>query len=419
APLSGLEGRIAVRTGRFALPGGFVAAPARFALAMRGAETELGELEGGLAGGTLKGTLRVRDLGGARRLSLEGTLQEARLEELVWRASGRPVATGALGLTVQLEGEGRALKALVASLNGGGTIRAEGGEIRGLNPLAFEFMLRAADTGLELTAEKVRDAFAAHLAAGVLPFRRIEGAYAISAGVARSRNVAVEAEGVATLASARLDLSALTLDSEWTFAVTRPLDQKTKAQPPQVALAFAGPIAAPSRTLDVSALLGFLTVRAFEKEVERIEAMQSEILERQRLGRDLQRQREERRRREREAQEAEARARVEAEARAKAEAEARARAEAEERARQERQEQRARQDAEDRTRREAAERAARQAVPSVIQASPQLGPPDESFLRQTLEDNLRAAPSLGPSVDGQRRQVRPERRAPASPGPLQ
>jgi hypothetical protein len=326
ALLAGLEGRIQIRAGRFALPT-YTVSPARFALVLRPHETEIADFDGGLAAGRLTGALRVRDLGGARRIGLEAKLQGARLEELVWRSSGRPVATGSLDATAQLEGEGRALKALVANLSGGGTIRVEAGEIRGLNPQAFDFVLHAADSGLELTPDKVREAFAGHLAAGVLPFRRIEGAFAATAGVLRSRNVAVESEGVATLASAKLDLATLTLDSDWSFAVTRPLDPNVKAPPPQVGLSFAGPIAAPKRSLDVAGLQGFLTVRAFEKEVERIEAMQADILEKQRFGRELIRLGQERRRREREAEAARA-----AEERAKAEAAARAKREAEEEA---------------------------------------------------------------------------------------
>ncbi len=72
---------------------------------------------------------------------------------------------------------------------------------------------------------------------------------------------------------------------------------------PEVGILFEGPLADPRRSIDVTPLLGYLAVRAFEKEVERIEALQADILEKELFHRQLKRQRLEAAARERRARE--------------------------------------------------------------------------------------------------------------------
>jgi hypothetical protein len=122
---------------------------------------------------------------------------------------------------------------------------------------------------------------------------------------------------------------------------------------PALRLDFAGPLASPGRTMNVTDITSFLSLRAFERERRRVERLQANVLEKQRLRRevalykytavvrDAQRQRdavleqqrscEEKRLRELArdaAAESQAKAAAAAEAKARADAEARAKAQA-------------------------------------------------------------------------------------------
>jgi hypothetical protein len=126
-------------------------------------------------------------------------------------------------------------------------------------------------------------------------------------------------------------------------------DEALTGADPGLRLDFNGPLASPNRALDVTDITGFLSLRAFERERRHIERLQSNVLEKQRLRREvalyrfdaaqreIQRQHdaqiEQQRRAEEErlralAQQAAAEKKAEADARAKAEADERARAEA-------------------------------------------------------------------------------------------
>ena len=56
---------------------------------------------------------------------------------------------------------------------------------------------------------------------------------------------------------------------------------------PSIRLNYVGPLAQPALTTDVSGLTGYLSLRAFEKERRRVEALQASVLEKQRLRREV------------------------------------------------------------------------------------------------------------------------------------
>ena len=192
---------------------------------------------------------------------------------------------------------------LVSTLSGSGSFVVADGLVRSVNPHAFASIMRAADSGLELKKDAVEAAFAGHLDAGTLMFDRAAGSFSVAAGMVRISTVSVDSPSATVLGSATLDLNNLSIRSDWSLKVDAGSERVTGAQP-EVGLAFAGPLAEPERSLDVTPLLGFLTVRAFEQEVERIESLQADILEKEFFLRQQKREREEEGRRRREAEEA-------------------------------------------------------------------------------------------------------------------
>nr|WP_244316725.1 AsmA family protein [Pannonibacter sp. XCT-34] len=256
-------------------------------------------IDAGLAGGKITGNLALTRSGAEAGLS--GTLQVAgaRLEELVWEAGGRAVATGQLDASGEFQSSGRSISALVAALAGGGTLQLSGAELRAMNPAAFDLVIRAADAGLVLEDDKIREVFASQLDAGSLELERLDGTLALNGGRLALRNVAASAEGAELTGQALLNLNDWTLDSDITVKVDAGSNATAGAEP-QAALLFSGDLAAPERSIDVAPFTAFLTLRSFEQEVERVERLQAEILERDRLMREVKYFREEALRRQQE-----------------------------------------------------------------------------------------------------------------------
>ena len=357
------------------------AASGRLRLKPGGALT-LQEGKADLAGGQIAGTFAIRRSGGEAGINGALRITDADLAAYVWTRQGRPLATGRFDLNAEFDGTGRSVAGIVSSLGGGGTFTIKDGEIRSLNPDAFGLVIRAADAGLDLTDEEIRKAFASHLDTGVLPFDTIEGTFSITGGVARMRNVSVDNEEAALFGNAQADLESGTLESDFSLRVD-PGENAVTGADPQVGLVFSGPIEAPSRQIDIAPFTAFLTLRAFEQEVRRVEALQADILERERLMRELKRLRQIESRKEREAEE-QRRAAEEAARRAAEEA---ARLAAEEDAR--------RRAAEEAARGEAPPTASPLSLPDVVPGPTPLGtvPAPQPAAPAGAADDARASPS--------------------------
>jgi uncharacterized protein involved in outer membrane biogenesis len=269
--------------------------------------------EAELAGGRLTGAVQLAMRGGQAALELSAAIERASLAELAWHGGGRPLLRGLLDASFELNGRGRSLAGLVSTLSGSGSFAVSDGLVRSVNPHAFSSIIRAADSGLELERDAVEAAFRGHLDAGTLMFDRASGSFSVSSGILRVSTISVDAPSASVLGGAALDLNDMTLRSDWSLKVD-PGPERVAGAEPEVGLVFAGPIAAPERAVDVTPLLGFLTVRAFEQEVERIENLQADILEKDFFLRQHRREREERAWRRRQAEEAERLAREAAEA---------------------------------------------------------------------------------------------------------
>ncbi|WP_428686883.1 AsmA family protein [Roseibium sp.] len=248
-------------------------------------------IAGSFAGGSVNASLSVRRSEAEAALSGRVKLDAADLRRLSWQRDGRAVASGSLDLFLEFEGAGRSISAIVTGLNGGGTFVLKNGDFRGLNPKAFPLVTRAVDAGLDLQDDKIRDVFVSHMDAGSLPFDRVDGTLTLVGGRLSARNVVVDSKKAEIFGSAELNLGTDDLDADFSLKVDPGEDAVTGAEP-QVGLLFGGPVDDPQRRIDIAPFTAYLTLRAFEQEVERVEKLQAEILERDRLVRELKHQRE-------------------------------------------------------------------------------------------------------------------------------
>jgi large subunit ribosomal protein L24 len=176
---------------------------------------------------------------------------------------------------MEADGGGRTPAALIGSLRGAGTITLERATIAGLAPAAFDVVIRAVDRGLTVDAAKIRDMMEAALQSGGLLVARGDGAFSISAGQVRWGSVVASAEGADVTFSGLVDLSAWALDARLILSSSASAPGVAAGRP-DVFIALKGPMAKPSRTVDVSAFTGWLTLRAVERQSKQLEALESE-----------------------------------------------------------------------------------------------------------------------------------------------
>jgi len=268
-----LTGRVSFRSMRATLTPSLTARQARGVLRLGRGEIALDELEAELAGGRLIGQLEFRSdadgLTARGRLALSGAEAAA-----IVPAAGKPPISGRLAAQVDAEGTGRSPAALLGSLGGGGTVTLASAQFAGLDSKAFDAGIRAADQGLTIDVPRIHNLVVAAFDSGRLGVPQLDGAISIRAGQARLAQTIGRADGADLALSGHVDLSENVLDAKLTLTGTK-VGTVTGGGRPEVFIALKGPIPAAKRAVDVSALVGWLTLRGIDQQARRLEAIES------------------------------------------------------------------------------------------------------------------------------------------------
>ena len=276
-------------------------------------------------GGKVTGRLAMATGEGAGIFRTKLAVSGANPETVIWKNGNTPVAAGRFAVDLSAEATGKSVRELLASASGSGQIRAGGLVLRGLNPDAFQPWLQAAGTlAGPIDAAKVRPLVDQQLWQSEIALGEVVMPFTVSEGNLRMQNVTAQTDKVALSGELSLDLANESLTGALGLAY-KPGAEELAGAEPSIRLTYSGPLAQPALTTDVSGLTGYLSLRAFERERRRVEALQASVLEKQRLRREVALYRYQAA--EREA----AKARAEAEAKARDAEEARLRAIAQER----------------------------------------------------------------------------------------
>ena len=292
-------------------------------------------------GGTIGGLFELSNNNGSGLFSGQLKIANAPVPELIPGAALEGNADISAGLTAN----GKSVEGMMASLSGSGTATVRNIVIPGLSPDALKPILAEADAaGTDIDNERTA-AFAPELIqSGSFAADETEFAITIAGGVLRAPPVVLERSEANLSVEARADLGAGTVGATGELIYDAGIDAVVGAEP-AVRFDAQGQPGAVAVKLDTGPLAQFLTQRALEREQARVEAMQAQLLERQRLRREvryyaslqLERERlaEEQRRAEEEARAAEEARKAAEEAEARRKAEEAARLKAEEQARRE------------------------------------------------------------------------------------
>ncbi len=286
-------------------------------LSARSGELTLDKVSGSWLGGSMTGRLSLANTDGngflQSRLDVKGadlgrSLNALRLDRGLDPSNA---LSGTFDMTFVGEGGGASAAELIGAASGSGEVTLPRLAIRDLDLSILPRIVAQADSlGTELDQDKVRAMADGLLSAGETVIEGLKLPFALSDHTLRVQNAVAETTAAGLDGTVRLDFDTGALDGEIGVALV-PGDLAMEGAAPNLRLLLQGEALSPERVLDVTELTNFLSLRAFEKERRRVEALQSSVLEKQRLRREA------------------ALARANAETRARIEEEERQRAEAE------------------------------------------------------------------------------------------
>ncbi len=233
-------------------------------------ELSLDDISGDVAGGHLAGQLSFRSGG-------EGVTAHAKIELTgadaanLFGSGARPPITGSMGLSAEIDGAGMSPAALIGSLHGSGKIALTDAQLAGLDPRAFDAVTRAVDQGLAIDQARISDIVSKALESGRLTVKHAEGTIAVSAGQLRLSDVSADSKDAVLSVAGNLDLTDGSIDARLVLSGA----VQAAGSRPDIFMALQGPVAAPARSVDVSALTGWLTLRAVDNQAKQLREIEN------------------------------------------------------------------------------------------------------------------------------------------------
>lgn len=255
-------------------------------LAWKGGEFTLTDMSGAWLGGTLAGRLKVAN-------AEENGLFEARIElggidvsKAVWATPNGVVATGKADVTLAVDASGKSVAGMVEGASGSGEARISDLTLHGLDTAALPSLLEMAD-GVEgdISKERVAGFATDAILKGEAALESVRVPFALASGRLRMQSVAAENSGASLSGDADIDLSGDTMTGRLSVAYKAGEDALAGAEP-EVVLGYRGLVEAPGFELDAQPLANYLSLRRFETERRRVETLQANVLEKQRLRRE-------------------------------------------------------------------------------------------------------------------------------------
>ncbi len=262
-------GQVKIKTRQFALLPQLIAREFSATLSLGKDEFSLDNMAGDVAGGQLSGRLSFRTAEDGLRTQAKLALTGVDAAGLL-SSGARPAVTGTLALTGETEGTGLSPVALIGSLRGAGKITLTDGQFAGLDPRAFDAVTHAVDQGLAIDPPRISDVVSKALQSGRLAVKRTEATIAVSAGQVRLSKFSADSRDAQLSLAGNLDLTDGTIDARLVLAG---MNEQAGSRP-DIFMALKGPVTAPTRSIDISALTGWLTLRAVANQAKQLQEIE-------------------------------------------------------------------------------------------------------------------------------------------------
>lgn len=268
--LNELGGQIELRTARAQLTSVLAIRDVKALLRLAPSGLTLENIDAELGGGRLTGAVSFAGAADGYTLKAKIDLKNGDAVQLL-PGDGQAV-TGRLTVGLDIEGSGLSPKALVGSLAGKGSVALERGQLASLDPKVFPSVMRAADQELPPDLVRLRLFVQGRLDSGRLDVPAAQTTFTVAGGQVRLANANVRAVGADVTLSGSYDLNSNSYDARIVLIGSSVINP---AGPPELAIMLKGTPAAAMRTIDVSALMEWLTLRSVEQKAKKIEAIEA------------------------------------------------------------------------------------------------------------------------------------------------
>ncbi len=264
--MKGWRGQVAFQALRGLLPGGSEFQPVSGIVKSDGQSLTFDAVKGRIGGGDVTANVDARP--GANGINLNARVEFAGVDGTALRYRNLAMPAGRASMQMTLTSQGRSASALAGALSGSGTLTLEQAKFAGLDLRAFEVAVRASDGGQVKDDARLKQIVEPALLAGTLAIPSAQIPFTIRDGRLRVGATTLDATGVKAIISGGYDIPADQADIRAAISLTATTGR------PEIQLFAAGTPDALTRSVDVTALSSWLSVRAIDYETRRLDAIE-------------------------------------------------------------------------------------------------------------------------------------------------
>jgi uncharacterized protein involved in outer membrane biogenesis len=282
-PVAPFDGRVDFSSGIFGLAPWAEAHEAKGAIILSANSVRLENLNASLAGGVLSGGLEMWNDGGSGAISANFSLQNGQTGTV---AVLKPIS-GTVDIRGSMTAGGKTVDAMISGLTGSGIAAIKDGAVSGLNPDGFASLIATFQPDQDVPTDRhVEAMIASFVRTGSFPLNEGNLAWSIAGGKLRMAGIKGKAAGAVLNGDVTADFAIG--NAVVTGAVAYDAGKEAVAgADPTVPFVTSVSVDQSSMVTDEQPLLQYLTRRALEREQARVEALQSALVEKQRLRRDV------------------------------------------------------------------------------------------------------------------------------------
>lgn len=285
--VDGVDAKIGLTADRLELDAGAPASSLSAQLVFGEGAISLTDVRADWLGGQLGGMAELKNAGEGALARLQLRLTGANAASLLALTGHENVTGGKVSLALTADGSGRSARALADGMSGTGVLDIEGGHIGGIRTGGLFDLLAETDAEeFTISPETVQPIADRAFLGGMFEAGTLSLPVTLGNGRFTVRNIAANDAG----GMVRAEASYRLVDGYTEIRASIDPDPRKEAlagAEPSLTFVFEGQAGQMNRSLDTTALEGFLSLRAYEREQRRVEILQASVLQNQRLRREV------------------------------------------------------------------------------------------------------------------------------------
>ena len=280
----GYDANVSVTSNKLNLSDQFAGKKASFQLGMLDGAIDLDALSFEMMGGQIDGGLNLKNTAGNVLANINYSVRNMDAKQFIKSTEIPEFVSGSMTINGSMETSGQSFASLISNLSGNGFVALKDGEVKGLNPQALDAILIATSVDkYELNSEKIQKLFAETTLTSGFSVSSFDTPFSVNRGNLRARNVRVSSANTGFVSDLEFNLQTQKLDARTVIEFEPKRRDQISGADPQAMLSWSGPLAALEREIDVDRLEGYLSLRAFETSQRRLETLEAQVIEKQRL----------------------------------------------------------------------------------------------------------------------------------------